>query len=138
MPKKDDIHDVTQNAVEKDGWIITDDPLVLLPKEDNLAIDLAAEKFFVATKQTEKIAIEVKSFGQASLLYAFHGAVGQWINYVSAVMEAKLDMEVYIAMPLFAYIKLTQSRVVRRTISRLQMKLLIIDIKKQEIVKWIN
>jgi hypothetical protein len=51
---RDKIHEAVKNALIKDGWTITDDPLILLPEEDNIAIDLGAEKLLLAEKGVEK------------------------------------------------------------------------------------
>ncbi|MEH2052075.1 MAG: element excision factor XisH family protein [Nostoc sp.] len=62
MPAKDIYHDCVKNALIKDGWKITDDPLSLKIGKKDIFIDLAAEKLLAAEKQGKKIAVEVKSF----------------------------------------------------------------------------
>ena len=62
MPAKDIYHDSVRKALEKDDWIITDDPLTLKIGKKDIFIDLAAEKLLAAEKQGKKIAVEVKSF----------------------------------------------------------------------------
>ena len=45
MPKKDIYHDIVKEALIKDGWNVTHDPLTLLSKkEGGLQTDLGAEK----------------------------------------------------------------------------------------------
>jgi hypothetical protein len=46
----------------KEGWIITDDPLVLQFGETNLYADLGAELMIAAQKNGKKICVEVKSW----------------------------------------------------------------------------
>jgi hypothetical protein len=48
-------------------------------------IDLGAEKVLEAEKEGQKIAVEVKSFMEASLMSAFHLALGQFIDYRHAL-----------------------------------------------------
>jgi hypothetical protein len=43
----------------------------------DLQIDLGAERLLAAENGEQKIAVEIKVFGQASLVQAFHMAVGQ-------------------------------------------------------------
>ncbi|MGK7933812.1 MAG: element excision factor XisH family protein, partial [Microcystaceae cyanobacterium] len=62
MPAKDIYHDSVKNALIKNGWRITDDPLSLKIGNKDLFIDIAAEKLLVAEKEEQKIAVEVKSF----------------------------------------------------------------------------
>ena len=59
---KDIYHDIVKNAVIKDGWEVTHDPMTLLdkPLKIDYEIDLGAEKFIAAERGTEKIAIEIK------------------------------------------------------------------------------
>ena len=69
MSAKDKFHDVVKTALQKDGWVITDDPLrVPIDRITNMYIDLAAEKLIVADREGDKIAVEVKSFLGASNL----------------------------------------------------------------------
>ncbi|RKZ75628.1 MAG: hypothetical protein DRQ57_06725 [Gammaproteobacteria bacterium] len=44
MPAKDTYHNIVKNALIKDGWKITDDPLVLQFGETNLYADLGPKK----------------------------------------------------------------------------------------------
>ena len=62
MPAKDIYHDTVKNALIKDGWTITDDPLVISIGKKDLFIDLGAEKLIAAEKDSKKIAVEIKSF----------------------------------------------------------------------------
>ena len=66
MPAKDRYHDSARNAIEKDGWIVTDDPFLLRWGGKDLYIDLGAEKLLAAEKSGRKIAVEIKSFIGAS------------------------------------------------------------------------
>nr|WP_313898253.1 element excision factor XisH family protein [Nodosilinea sp. LEGE 07298] len=62
MPARDLYHDAVRVALEKDGWTITDDPLILTIGLRSVFVDLGAEKLIAAERGTEKIAVEVKSF----------------------------------------------------------------------------
>lgn len=62
MPAKDVYHHVVITALEKDGWLITDDPFKLKCGTKDLYIDLGAEKLIAAEKDQQKIAVEIKSF----------------------------------------------------------------------------
>jgi ferredoxin-NADP reductase len=50
-------------------------------------IDLGAEKIFAVQKDSEKIAVEIKSFVRASAISEFHTALGQFINYRFALLD---------------------------------------------------
>ncbi|NJN35150.1 MAG: hypothetical protein HC817_13750, partial [Saprospiraceae bacterium] len=58
MMAKDIFHEIVKEALIKDGWTITDDPLTLLTKpEGGISTDLGAEKIIVAEKDLIKIAV---------------------------------------------------------------------------------
>jgi len=59
MPAKDLYHDNVCNALIKDGWTITDDPLVLSIGTRSVYIDLGAEKLIAAERDNQKIAVEI-------------------------------------------------------------------------------
>ena len=51
MPAKDKFHDVVKNALIKEDWKITDDPLTLEYGKRKMFVDLGAEKLFSAEKE---------------------------------------------------------------------------------------
>jgi hypothetical protein len=81
MPPKDLFHDAVKRALEKDGWTITQEQLPVSFELGDMYIDLGAEKILAAQKDSEKIAVEIKSFVRASAISEFHTALGQFINY---------------------------------------------------------
>jgi hypothetical protein len=84
MAAKDFYHDKLKNALIKDGWLITHDPYIIdIPEmRPRQEIDLGAEKIIAAERGVDKIAVEVKSFLNASLVYDFHHALGQFMLYL--------------------------------------------------------
>jgi hypothetical protein len=62
MPAKDLFHNTVKNALIKDGWTITHDPLTLDLRDRQLHIALGAEKLLDAQKDNQQIAVEIKSF----------------------------------------------------------------------------
>ena len=97
---KDVFHSAVKNGLEKDGWVITDDPLRIKAGGADMQIDLGAEKVIAAERGEEKIAVEVKSFIGASNISEFHTAVGQFINYRVALEEQQPKRLLYLAVPL--------------------------------------
>ncbi|BAZ06979.1 fdxN element excision controlling factor protein [Calothrix sp. NIES-3974] len=57
-----------KQALLKDDWVITADPLKIKIDGIKLEIDLAAEKVIAAQKAGRKIAVEIKSFLNASVI----------------------------------------------------------------------
>ena len=81
MPARDRHHHQARNALIKDGWTITDDPLRLTWGAKDMYVDLGAERLLAAIKGTRKIAVEIKSFSGLSEMNDLEQAVGQYIVY---------------------------------------------------------
>ena len=68
---KDIFHESVRKALEKEQWLITDDPLKFKFGDVNFQVDLAAQKLLGAEKAGEKIAVEIKSFLNPSAITDF-------------------------------------------------------------------
>jgi hypothetical protein len=99
MPAKDLFHNTVKTALEKDGWIITDEHLFLQVEDVDFYIDLTAERILAAEKTGKKIAVEIKSFLGASDVTEFHLALGQCLNYRAALRLTEPDRTLYLAIP---------------------------------------
>jgi hypothetical protein len=62
MSARDRFHDCVRNALIKDGWVITHDPLRLPWGKKDLYVDLGAEQLLAAEKGQRQIAVEIQSF----------------------------------------------------------------------------
>jgi hypothetical protein len=136
---KDVFHQQVKNALIKDGWNITHDPLTIRISEAvKLQIDLAAETTIAAERDSEKIAVEIKSFVGDSDISAFHTALGQYLNYCQALEEQEPDRIVYLAIPSENYQDFFQLPFIQRALQRYQVKLIIYDPQLEEIKQWIK
>jgi XisH protein len=133
---RDKIHEAVKNALIKDGWNVTDDPLILLPDDDKVEVDLGAEKIIIAEKGLEKIAVEIKAFNQPSIIYEFHRAIGQYFNYQTALIDSDSDRELFIAIPDVILQKLLSSRLISKSIERMNMKFVVVNLLTETIVEW--
>ena len=79
MPGSDFYHDCVKNALIKDGWTITHDPLSLKWGKKDMYVDLGAEQLLAAEKDARKIAVEIKSFTGLSEMNDLEKAIGQYI-----------------------------------------------------------
>jgi hypothetical protein len=57
MSARDLFHQAVRTALEKEEWLITDDPLEVELEDTTLKIDLGAERLIAAEKGEEKIAV---------------------------------------------------------------------------------
>ncbi len=136
---KDVFHQQVKNALIKDGWTITNDPLTIRISEAvKVQIDLAAENAIAAERDSEKIAVEIKSFIAGSDINEFHTALGQYLNYCQAIEEKQPERTVYLAVPDETYKDFFQLPFIQRAIQRYQIKLITYDPKKEEIRQWIR
>lgn len=101
---KDTFHNVVKTALIKEQWHITHDPLEIKVGGVDMEIDLGAERIVAAERQGQKIAVEIKSFlSQASAISEFHRALGQFINYRTALALYEPDRALYLAVPDLTY-----------------------------------
>jgi hypothetical protein len=88
MPAKDIYHQTVKIALVKDGWTITHDPYrIRLARGKNLFVDLGAERLIAADRDTEKIAVEIKSFTRASDMKDLEDALGQFVLYARLLIR---------------------------------------------------
>jgi len=137
MSPKDIFHNTVRSALEKEGWTITHDPLFLQPSQRaKMKIDLGAEKLLSALKGNRRIAVEVKSFVGLSTISEFHTAVGQFLNYRIALEKLEPERVLYLAVPADVYRNFFTDSFIQEVIERLQIKLLVFVVEKQEISLW--
>ncbi|MFN8486592.1 MAG: XisH family protein [Caldilineaceae bacterium] len=138
MPARDLVHEAIKNALIKDGWIITDDPLILRFGDEPIYVDLGAEKVIGAEKANQKIAVEVKSFLSPSFAADFHLAIGQYINYQIALREAQPARVLYLAVPRRTYSQHFARKLVQLVIEQQHIKFIVFDDKQELITVWHN
>ena len=137
MPAIDFIQPQVRAALEKDGWKVINDPF-FIPVEGltGLFIDLAVQNIFGAERDGEKIAVEIKGFGEQSLTHDFYLALGQVLVYESGMADQGLDWPLYLAVPLEEFKRLEKIPLFIKVIDKFQINTLIIDIENQTISSW--
>jgi gamma-glutamyl:cysteine ligase YbdK (ATP-grasp superfamily) len=138
MSRKDAFHDVVRHALEKDGWTITHDPLILRYELGNLYIDLGAEKVFAAERAGQRIAVEVKSFLKNSAVSEFHTALGQFISYRILLAEQYPEYVLYLAVPMDTYTSFFATQLAQGIIQSQQLKLIVYKPQQEEIEQWLT
>jgi XisH protein len=98
MPARDRYHDQVKNALIKDGWTITDDPLHVKWGKKDMYVDLGAEQILGAEKGEQKIAVEVKSFLSHSEMADLEQAVGQYTIYHEVLLRAEPGRALFLAI----------------------------------------
>ncbi|MDX2033938.1 MAG: XisH family protein [Blastocatellia bacterium] len=136
MSAKDIYHDQVKTALERDGWIVTHDPLPLKWGGRDAYVDLGAERL-LAQKVSRKIAVEVKSFVGASEMRDMYTAIGQVILYRSALADVEPDRQTYLAIRETTYLRLFDQPDGQRLLESEEIRLIVFDPEREEIVLWV-
>lgn len=137
MPVRDIYHNQVKNALIKDGWTITNDPLRLKWGSKDMYVDLGAEKLLIAEKNQQKIAVEIKTFTSVSEINALENALGQYLLYRSVIRKTATERKLYLAIPTIVYTDIFAEPLGELLLEDYQLNLLIFDINLEEIVQWI-
>lgn len=138
MSRKDLYHEVVKNALQKDGWTVTDDPLQLAYGLHRLYVDLGAERPITAERNGEAIAVEIKSFVGVSAIFDLYVAVGQYNVYRDILAEKQSPNQLYLAVPQPVYHGTFNDMLGQMVIRRQKLRLIVFDVASQEIVEWIK
>jgi hypothetical protein len=137
MSAKDVFHNAVRSALEKDGWVITDDPLYLKASPKiGMYIDLGAEKLLAAERNGQKIAIEIKSFLGLSAIQEFHLALGQFLNYRLALGKMQPDRVLYLAVPEDVYIEFFTDEFIQQAVETYHLNLIVFNPVQETITLW--
>ena len=138
MSRRDRFHQAVRQALEKEGWTITHDPLPLTVGTLRLQVDLGAEKLIAAQKGDQKIAVEIKSFLRLSKITDFYSAFGQFFPYKVALQKLEPDRVLYLAVPDSVYETLFGEILIQDVLSEYPIRLIIYTPDKEEIQSWID
>ncbi len=134
----DSIHETVKTALEKAGWLISNEPLRLPVDEIVFMVDLGAERVIVAQNLTDEIAVEVKSFTQRSIIYTFYEAFGQYMFYRDAMRESGLEQDLLLAISEAVWNKIQKIPFLLRRIDQYELKFVVVDLTQKNIVQWIR
>jgi hypothetical protein len=138
MSRRDDLHFPLRRTLEKDGWIITSDPLILVLGQTLLKADLGAKKLFTAEKEGRKIAVEVKDFDASSVISELEKTLGQLQLYQWALEEQEPERQLFLAISQAVYFKHFQKPIFQIAIQRNKINLLIYAPEQEVIIQWIT
>jgi XisH protein len=135
---KDTDHRIVRDILINEGWDITHDPYILENFNPDWEIDLGAEKMIAAERNTEKIAVEVKGFREASFAYEFHGVVGQYIHYRIGLEFVEPDRRLILAVPVDVFETHFLRPGIRISVERNEINLMIYNPLNKKLERWIS
>ncbi|MDB9511911.1 XisH family protein [Kamptonema animale CS-326] len=138
MAARDLFHESVKIALQKENWVITDDPLKVEAGGAKFEIDLGAERLLAAERAGEKIAVEIKTFLGDSPITDYHAALGQFLNYRLALEIKEPDRKLYLAVPIAVHEAFFQREFLQISVERHQVNRIIYDPINEVIVQWIS
>ena len=136
MPAKDKYHDAVRNALVKDGWTITHDPLRLVWGRRDVYMDLGAKRLLAAEKNERQIAVEIKGFAGASEMADLEKALGQFVLYRTVMQEIEPERVLYLAVPQKIMESLFQDDLGRLLFQQRLIQVFSFDPSEEVLVEW--
>ena len=137
MPAKDIYHDTVKAALIKDGWTITHDRLTIRLTRKKLYVDLGAERLIAAQRDTERIAVEVKSFTRASDMKDLEDAVGQFVLYTHVLARYDPERKLYLAVTDSVYESVFEEEAGEILLQDGVIRLITFNPEQEAIIQWI-
>ncbi|HET6384913.1 MAG TPA: element excision factor XisH family protein [Armatimonadota bacterium] len=138
MPQRDIIHFAVRNALIKDGWTITADPYVFEFEAVRAYADLEAEPLLAAVNNGRRILVEIKAMVGPSAIHAYEEALGQYQFYRYLIHLTGTEHQVYLAVSEEAYHNILQRDGLREVVALSRMAILVINVRMEEVVQWIE
>lgn len=134
---KDKYHNLVKEALEAEGWLVTDDPYYIPTLKRRLQIDLGAERVLAAERGSTKIAVEIKSFIGLSAIHDFYKALGQFNYYYEALEDFEAERILFLAVPETVYEEFFSEPLSQKLVKKHDIKLIVYSIEKEDITQWI-
>ena len=127
MSARDIYHNNCKNALIKDGWKITHDPLRLVWGKKDLYVDLGAQRLIAAQKAEEKIEVD-----------DLEKALGQYILYHDILARREPDRTLYLAVRDVIFIEVFNEPIGQLLLDNSRIKLLVFQPSTEVVTRWIN
>ncbi len=114
------------------------DPLSLKVGRIPVFIDIGAEKIIGAEKDGQKIAVEIKTFGQLSFITALYEAIGKYIVYKEVLKIKNVNRVLYLAIPTDIWKEFGEEPIVKNIFEDYKFNFLLYEPTKETISSWIE
>lgn len=85
-----------------------------------------------------KIIVEIKSLNRRSLLYDFHAAIGQYIDYRGILKDEGIEQKLYLAISESTFSQMDSKPFYSRRLLENNTSVIIVDILNETIIQWIS
>jgi len=137
MPAIDQCEDQVVRALQKAGWYVTHQPFAIQIDKSRAGYVYADLRLRQATNDQAIIVVEVKCFSSTrTQLDEFYQAVGQYVSYRNALSMNNMSLPVYLSVPLSVYDTFFQIPLIASVVDDMRIKLLVIDLRKEEVIQW--
>src|SRR5437016_81096 len=136
--RRDIYHQAVKNALSKEAWTITHDPLTVPFGIRKVYLDLGAERLLAAERGGERIAVEIKSFVGVSEVADLEAALGQFVLYRSLLVRYEPDRKLYLAVPSTAFEAILADDIGRAVREDTNVPIIIFDPRKEVVQKWLK
>lgn len=136
MPRRDSDHELVVEALEREGWTITDDPLVLPYGAKEVYVDLAAERVLGAVKGERRIAVEIKTFIGPSDVRDLEMAIGQYNLYRDILSATDPERSLHLAIPSHAHQGIFSDPLGHLVVERQKMQIIVYGARPEEGLEW--
>jgi hypothetical protein len=137
MGRNDFYKEHVRQALEKDGWRITHDPMKTPFDDTDILIDFGAERTLLATKERETIAVEVKNFLHPNeKMNELNRLIGQYANYLKSFKVNDPNRKAYIAVTEEAYLRVFCMPMMAANVIEYNMRFIIFNPYTCKIISW--
>lgn len=137
MPAIDQCEGQVVRALEKSGWLVTHQPFAIRINKSRAGYVYADLRLRQKTNNQRIIVVEVKCFASTrTQLDEFYQAVGQYISYRNALTINDMQLPVYLSVPSSIYATFFQIPLIATVVADAQIKLIVVDLEKEEIIRW--
>lgn len=127
------------NALQKAGWQISEKPFTLRLDDRTVFADFSVRRIDDDGRIEEVIVLEVKCFTHPKNdLPEFYTAVGQYEFYRATLKLVGIEFPLYLAIPEMAFVRLDGDASVRHVVRSSSIRIVVIDIEQEKIVRWIT
>lgn len=137
MPAIDSCEPQVIRAMEKAGWQVTHQPYpVRISRNEGIIADARLRH---TARKRQIIVLEVKCFPEnRPTLDEFYRATGQYILYRNMLILKGVSTPLYLAIPTTVYESFFTRKSIQATVNDAKIKLVVIDIAIEEVVKWVD